>query len=468
MRSVGAITDQAARQAAQQSRRQDLCRMWAQQCALICSACLIMIQLTLWIAGINVRGGPDSYARGSTDFLAILTGALIIRDGNGRNLYDVETQRAAQRRVLGADLAVENDSILVYVHPPPEALLIAPLLELPYPLSYTLWNVGSILAFVLALWLLQRTLPLPRSARWAVLIAFCAAIPLHRTLWMAQTSTFVFLGLCGTYAALRHRDETRAGLWLPLVALKPQLLPLVILLLILLSHWRTIFTAGVIGVVACALMSPVLGLSWPLRYIALIAEESRWGAERGEHPERMHVWRGLITNLLGDTMPQLVTPLFVALALASIVLILWSWWRVRRLPPPSMVPQLHLSAHGRGVQPWDLLWAVTGIAAILLPNHLYLHDLLPLLLPAWIMVVVSSTAAWSDRKRLLWVCLLWANHGCLALTLFTSRFPAVAVVPSVLLLAFTALLLTAQIVKMTDEGAATYRARLHTVPSSEM
>lgn len=418
--------------ASKQLRRVNITRpaYWTYVLAL----CLISIQIATWMIGVGYRGGLNVYARVSTDHLAVLTGAQIIRDGAGQYLYDLETQREAQRRILGPALAVTDDSILVFVHPPFEAIFLAPLLSLPYGVTYALSVVLALIAFGLALGILQRSLPIVPAAKWPLIITLCSTVPLHRTLWMAQTSALVFLGLWGTYAALRRRQEYVVGLWLTLIVLKPQLLPCVVLLLLLLRHWRTLLTAG--GVLGGCYLStlPLLGFTWPLRYVVMIIEESRWGAERGEQPEIMHVWRGLTTNLFGKDLPGLVVPVSVVLMFGSLILLVWAWWGTYTQNRTSTADLNHTIQR-------DLLWSLTCITAVLLPNHLYLHDLLLLLLPAWLLATHAVNGSWPTTTARLWLGLLWANHLVLFFTLFSNGIPGIAVIPSVVLLATVAILL---------------------------
>src|SRR5207247_1272300 len=101
------------------------------------------------------------------------------------------TQRAAQNRILAPYMTLEPDRILPHNHPPFEALLLAPLMHLPYALLYALWVLLAALAVGASLWLLASALPVPAPARWALIVVACSFNPLHRALWSGQTSPLV-------------------------------------------------------------------------------------------------------------------------------------------------------------------------------------------------------------------------------------------------------------------------------------
>src|SRR5947208_3612150 len=101
-----------------------------------------VLGLLLWPAVIALQGG-GRFAR-SKDFGMVLTGARIIRDGDGNQLYDLATQQAAQARVLAP--YITRSELLPYNHTPAEALAIAPLMDLPYAVVYALWTLAAIVA----------------------------------------------------------------------------------------------------------------------------------------------------------------------------------------------------------------------------------------------------------------------------------------------------------------------------------
>jgi Glycosyltransferase family 87 len=374
-----------------------------------------VLGLLLWPVVLALQGG-ERFAR-SKDFGMVLTGARIIRDGDGNQLYDLATQQAAQARVLAP--YITRSELLPYNHTPAEALAIAPLVDLPYAVVYALWTLAAIVAVAVAVWLLSHALPVPRATRWTLLGAIVSYPFLHNALGYGQSSPFVLLGLCGTFAALKRGRTGWAGVPLALVVLKPQLLPLLLLFLLLKGHWRTLAVG--LGLMAAGTVAamPVLGLAWPLHYLQMLRTTARWPASELFEPAAMLNWRGLALNLLAGRAPHLVLPLIVVLSLASLGWLLWCWWRTRasRADP-------------------DALWALVVVVALLTAPHTNPHELTQLILPAWVVVATGSTHGLARR----WLALLWGGYLLRWLALLPGN-PATAVLLSVGLLAMAAVLL---------------------------
>ena len=62
-------------------------------------AIVLLANITLWVSTVQGMGGPEVLVR-RTDFVSGLTGATLIRDGNGQNLYDLQTQHNAQAEIF--------------------------------------------------------------------------------------------------------------------------------------------------------------------------------------------------------------------------------------------------------------------------------------------------------------------------------------------------------------------------------
>lgn len=387
------------------------------------------VQLLTWWIGIANAGGADLYVRKWIDFRPVLTGALLIHEGRGADLYDLAAQHAAQNRVLAPYFTLGPDTTLVFVHLPFTALALAPLMDLPYPVLFALWTALSVLAIGWSLYLLATAVRLPRSIRWAVVTAACAYYPLHLTLWQGQSTPFALLGLCGAYAALKRGREAPAGAALVLLALKPHLLPMVGLLLVLHGRWRALVTfAGLLTALSIGVM-PVLGPDWPLRYLQLLAESTTWGSNLGEYPAWMYNWRALIIHLIGPWAPEFVPPIVASLSAGSIGLLVWTCWQQRRADPQPDSPLFT----PRSIS--DPLWVVSVVLTPLIAPHLGLHDLALLIFPGWLIAGALATGEWSRARRYLWAILLWIGSVLPFLGLILLATPSRAVVPNVLFLA---------------------------------
>lgn len=413
--------------------------------AVTLSIGLLIGYLLLWAQVVQTRGGPESYVRG-TDFLSTLTGAQIIREGNGSLLYDLNTQTNAQYQVRGS-LAQQGDKLLPYNHLPFEALLIAPFMDLPYPVIFALWTLLAGFAIGLSLGMLDGTLPGTRPLGWVLSMAACSYLPLMRALMLGQNSPLVLLGLCATYSLLRRGGYGWAGVAMLLIALKPQVLPLVALLMLLQGYWRSLFVfAGLLGAGSIVAMF-TLGTGWIGQYLKLLLGVVDWSYTGVIDPAIMHNWRGLGVHLFGGWLPALETPFYVLMSLLSVALLIWAWYRSRGLP---------LSMEGEGTgrgeyRPvWDILWALAVVLSVLVSPHLNPHDLTLLIFPAWIVGAYAASGIWGKTASRVWTALLVGGYLLFPITLALvgdTGNQAIVVVPSVLLLAGIAWLLAHQIVR---------------------
>lgn len=389
---------------------------------------LLLLQLALWPGGIAAKGGLDRFLRERADLFAVVTGGEMIRAGAGDRLYDLGAQHDFQVRLLAPYGTPEPGQTLPNSHPPLESLFAAVALGAGPAGVYLLWAALSVAAFAAGLWVLARAVPLPGRWRAPLILAASAYHPLHLALWTGQSSTLVFLGLAGTYAALRARREGLAGLALAVAALKPQLALWVVIMLVVQRRWRALgVLAATWAAIAVALM-PLLGVGWPLAYLRLLAGAGTWGPQLYEYPPLMHNWRGLLSYLLAP-WPGAIRPVAAALSLATLTALGWGWWRTGRVPAAAG------GAAGRAAAGWglrdDLRWAFTIAATLLLAQHLYHHDLVLLIIPAWLIVSRVATGELAGGRG--WLIGLAVGGAVPLVTFFIATAPAV-IVPSALTL----------------------------------
>lgn len=359
---------------------------------------LLAVGQMLYLVGvIAAKAGLNAYAS-TNDLAATLTGARIIRDGDGARLYDLGTQRAAQEQVVAPYITLGEDTLLPYIHPPFEAMLAAPLLGVPPGVLFLLWNGLMVLATAGSVLLLARALPLAEGTRWPLIAAIVAFAPLHQVLQMGQSSPLVLLGLCGAYVALRRGQEGWAGAALALMVVKPQMLLVLGVVVLLQRRWRALLVCGGILAALSVAAMPILGPLWPLHYARFLAGIGRWGGNHNEYPSIMHNWRGLVYHLLGGSTTGTAGPLIGALTLASLGLLLWVCWRHRAA----------LGEQREGAAS-DLTWALACLIAILAAPHLYIHDLTLLIFPAWVIVHRLRAEGWPRPLATIWLALLWAG-----------------------------------------------------------
>ena len=150
------------------------------QISMILSTALVVGYLIVWASTVQGSGGPEGYVR-NTDFIATLTGGLIIRQGDGVHLYDRETQRIAQDTVLRPYKVLTDNNILPYNHPAVRGAAGRPLMGLRYWFAFAAWTLVAGLAVGVSVGLLDSALPVSRQTGWALSLAACSYLPLLRS-----------------------------------------------------------------------------------------------------------------------------------------------------------------------------------------------------------------------------------------------------------------------------------------------
>jgi hypothetical protein len=160
---------------------------------------------------------------------------------DGRPVYG-PTEEAVER-YLGIRLPPgEQLTIGVNAHPPTSVLLVAPLALLDYPSAVLAWNLISLAALGVSLWLVARALDLPLSAGSllpaVVLLLLCG--PFRQQMYQGQLNLVLLLLLTGVWTAARSGRDTLAGTLLG-VAAAVKLFPAFLFLYFVLGRrWKVV------------------------------------------------------------------------------------------------------------------------------------------------------------------------------------------------------------------------------------
>ena len=97
-----------------------------------------------------------------TDFSASYVAALLLRSGDGGQLYDQQVEHARHVELLPAGTVIN----LPFITPPTTALLALPFTAFDPGTAFRVWSVLELLLLVLAVWIAIRAGPRPAlSAR---------------------------------------------------------------------------------------------------------------------------------------------------------------------------------------------------------------------------------------------------------------------------------------------------------------
>lgn len=266
-------------------------------------------------------------------------------------IYDLSLQQA-QLDAMGS--AIKVAQLARYISPPPLAWLALPFTALPYPAGYWAWS-AMLLAALAGTWLWAA--PAAGRARVIFLVAAIGWVPVIYGLQLGQPGFLVAAGVAGSYALLRARHPTWAGVALAPLALKPQLAFLVPLALLAAREYRA-FAGSVIGLGALALASALaLGPSGIATYL-----------DRLNFASGVPVNRDLtLAFLLGDA----ARPVQVFVATWTMLVV----YRVR----------------GRGFE-WT--YAIALVGGMLATPYVHLDDLMMLGLAGWF-VLRTDAPSWT-------------------------------------------------------------------------
>lgn len=190
-----------------------------------------------------------------TDFSASYVAALLLRSGDGSQLYDQQVERTRHLELLPPGTVVN----LPFITPPTTALLALPFTALDPGTAYRVWSVAELLLLVLAVWIAIRAGPWPaeraRGSRAAVLLMALAGGGTFAFLLLGQIDGIAALGLAAAYASWRRERSALAGFWLGLAfaATKPHLAIGLGIWLLARRDWRALAGAAT----GCALVAAV-------------------------------------------------------------------------------------------------------------------------------------------------------------------------------------------------------------------
>jgi hypothetical protein len=357
---------------------------------------LVLLHATL-IVGFAALLGRDLATRDrivSTDYAAYDTGWSLVVAGDGARLYDPEAQRAAQARLIAPHAF--PGGLMAYLNPPHAALAFAPFAWLDLATGFRLWTAAQlVLAFLVARQVLALARPRDALGRWLVVTAVLAFQPLFYAIQQGQLSLLLTLAALRLYAALAARDDRRAAGWLFVLALKPQVLPLLLVLLVVERRWRVLLGAAALGLGAVVGSSVFLGWAiWPSYIAGLPQLEAYFAQGTAEH---MVTLRGLLATALGASTAAARSALrlsVAALAVAAAALA-FAWTRAEA-PAPS------LDADARLARRFSL---ALGLGLALCP-HLFLQDVtlwIAALAVFWRSLAADAPRAWAfARFALAW------------------------------------------------------------------
>jgi len=354
---------------------------------------MLAVTVALAAAGLAVILTQSPASRLSSDFTLNYSAGVLVRQGHLAAPYHQGELGAVMQRVA-PDGAI--DPRLPFSLPLAAALPYALLSLLPLELAFRVCQLLSAALMLIALLLLQRgapTLPSPNvsNARMALkrrsrgptgpasggekleglpargggryiglaVLGVLAAVPAWGAFTEGQPTAWLLLGAAMMVLALRSDSPALAAGAGMLLAVKPQYLPVYLTILFAARRWRSLGAAAAGG--AVVLLSPLAGGAGGLEAMV----RNALSANQAVAIRLNEAWIGVI----GPALPtRVATMVAIALYLAVLLALCWLAWR----RPPSVIG----------------FAALAGALAVLASPHALPHDLLILVVPAWLAIVL--------------------------------------------------------------------------------
>lgn len=293
-----------------------------------------------------------------TDFLGIYVGARAVATGHGYQLYNTQFQKTL------SDIAItpyHRGRVMAFIYPAYVAVLFRPLGTLSFGRALETWGLINVVAAVWTAIRLSIVFASTSRTRLALIVIFFCWIPLQLTLIQGQLGIFPTLAILEAITALRSGRDWRAGGWLSVGLLKPQLVLFPLVVLGIWRCWRSLLAFAIAAAGLLVISIGTLG-NWIPTYASFLVEYNRRGAELSLDPRAMQNWRGLACWLFQTTDGPAVRWSVLVLGLVSIVVV------------SVLCSKRGYGDQGLAPASREGLYAVAVVLGVLSSPHLYIHD----------------------------------------------------------------------------------------------
>lgn len=221
----------------------------------------------------------------------------MIAKGHAAHLYDLAAQAKFQHVLMHGTF---KNNVLPFNYPPYVATIFSGFGRISLETGYWVWaGINVVLAGVLVL-LLRRITGLA-GTEWKRFVLWVLAIaPLWSSFMGGVFSLWIAVGAAGFVLAMLDGRQFSAGLWLGLVAFKPQYVPPLLALIVARRAWKALAGALLAGVVLVGVSLPTVGLRGWRAFFNLLQVFSGNGSRYNAHAELMWSVRGLLTRLVEE------------------------------------------------------------------------------------------------------------------------------------------------------------------------
>lgn len=406
-----------------QSQRNKLSK-WIVRAALVLNTGLALSYVGLW--AMTAWHGQLWRA----DFSSFYTGWAIVRDGFGKQLYDLDLQTLYQQTILEG--RTFNDGLLPFTYPPHMALYLSPLARLPLSTAFGVWTLAE---SVLLVWLLRMLSDYTRSwrpiERWLAFTGILSFPAILYNFLLGAFSLFMLICLWQFSMALKRGSDIESGIWLAAGLIKPQNILLPGVLLLGARRWKGIAGALLVGILILLTCDLVLGWHIWLDFINLLNSLNNLFGKLGMEPTSMYNFKGMMTSLLGASRGIIINWISLAALGGSILFTLWIWrgtwtslsatfelrmaytlmlglfFNLYLFPQDSLLlvlPAIFFYHYLRHQELSNRMYAafVLFCPMLFLVSEFYIRNKLVVQIPALVMVVLllwMTTALWKEVKH---------------------------------------------------------------------
>ncbi len=281
--------------------------------------CLIITYLGFW--GIAWHQGLLWRA----DFTAYYTGGALLRDGLGDQLYNLNLQAHYQQEILEGRSF--RDGLLPFNSPPHLALIILPLTFLQLSYAFGVW---SLIQLGLLAWSIYLLLRLTKSwelyERWMWVGILMAFPPLMRTLLQGTSTLLMVVCLLQIYLAFKDNVPGRAGFWLAIGAVRPQVIFPIGLFLLLQRRWTALLRALLLGLGIIITTAFFIGWQSWVEFFKVVVKSSELFNAFGIYPGTMYNLKGTLSLWWGTSYATWINRVSLG-GFVLYVLVMMGFWR---------------------------------------------------------------------------------------------------------------------------------------------
>ncbi len=212
---------------------------------------------------------------GGSDFLSYYTGALLIKNGQGKNLYTIDVQKSYQQKIV----QLQRIKLLPFKSLPFAAALFLPFAYFPYLQSYMIFAILNFILLLFFIRLAQKVFIQLKNTVVLGLLTF-GYLPNIHTLLIGQTSLILSLVFLFIYITLKYKNSFLVGLLCGLILFKVQYL-ILLPFLFFLVHDKRSYIAGVLVSMSFLVLFSVYLVGWHefARYPAFVlkTEQPEYG-----------------------------------------------------------------------------------------------------------------------------------------------------------------------------------------------